>query len=106
MTAAPNSAQAEAWNGKEGAAWARRRPVIEEAYDVELTRRLLVAARAGGRDRVLDIGCGTGGTHPARRRAGAVRGARRRAAARPLPAGERGEPRGTGCRRWGASGAA
>jgi Methylase involved in ubiquinone/menaquinone biosynthesis len=62
MTAAPNSAQAEAWNGEEGAAWARRRPVIEDAYDVELARRLLVAARVGGRDRVLDIGCGTGGT--------------------------------------------
>jgi len=62
MTTVPNSAQAEAWNGAEGTAWARRRPVAEDAYDLVLARRLLAAAGVGERDRVLDIGCGTGGT--------------------------------------------
>ena len=59
-----NTEQFEAWNGDEGQVWAAGGPGGRDVEDpdAELTRRLLDAALVGGRDRVLDIGCGTGDT--------------------------------------------
>ncbi|MGN9844987.1 class I SAM-dependent methyltransferase [Nonomuraea sp. H19] len=56
-----NTEQFSAWNGAEGAAWAAERET-EDRLQAELCGRLLEAARVGSRDRVLDIGCGTGDT--------------------------------------------
>ncbi|RVX42644.1 ubiquinone/menaquinone biosynthesis C-methylase UbiE [Nonomuraea polychroma] len=59
-----NTDQSAAWNGAEGAAWASAAPErdAEEGPEAELCERLLEAAGIGRRDRVLDIGCGTGAT--------------------------------------------
>ncbi|WP_233510636.1 class I SAM-dependent methyltransferase [Actinomadura craniellae] len=55
-----NTEQFEAWNGAEGAAWAAKVQDTGDGPEAELHRLLLAAARVGGRDRVLDVGCGTG----------------------------------------------
>ncbi|NRQ39133.1 methyltransferase domain-containing protein [Nonomuraea sp. NN258] len=58
-----NTEQFDAWNGREGAAWAAGRSTgHEDGERAELGDRLLDAARIGSRDRVLDVGCGTGAT--------------------------------------------
>ncbi|MFF1924250.1 class I SAM-dependent methyltransferase [Streptomyces sp. NPDC058221] len=66
-----NTEQAQAWNGYEGAHWARnqdRWDAVNGGFD----QPLLDAAAIGERDRVLDVGCGAGQTArlAARRAAG------------------------------------
>lgn len=54
-----NTEQAQAWNGYEGAYWARnqdRWDAVNGGFD----EPLLTAAAIGERDRVLDVGCGAG----------------------------------------------
>ncbi|MER5772667.1 class I SAM-dependent methyltransferase [Streptomyces sp. NPDC001985] len=56
-----NTAQEEAWNGYEGAHWAARQDrwsAVNSGFD----RPLLDAAAIADGERVLDIGCGGGGT--------------------------------------------
>ncbi|MFI5523235.1 class I SAM-dependent methyltransferase [Streptomyces platensis] len=95
--AAGNAAQAEVWNGDDGEYWVRRRAHQETRYR-RLTPRLMAAAGIRADSRVLDIGCGSGGTSLEAARAapeGAVLGvdlsgpmlaeARKQAAAAGLP---------------------
>jgi SAM-dependent methyltransferase len=59
MPAIANARQAEAWNGWEGAHWARNRArynAIVGAFNDDLFRAAAIAPD----DRVLDVGCGTG----------------------------------------------
>jgi len=66
-----NVRMAEAWDGDEGADWARD----WERYDRSVRgyhRLLLDAAAIGGDDRVLDVGCGNGETTRDAARAGAA----------------------------------
>ncbi|MEU4620027.1 methyltransferase domain-containing protein [Actinoplanes sp. NPDC023801] len=51
-----NTTQDQAWNGAEGQHWADHADQINAA----VTGHLLEAAGVGPRDRLLDIGCGTG----------------------------------------------
>ncbi|WP_328540341.1 class I SAM-dependent methyltransferase [Streptomyces sp. NBC_00344] len=56
-----NTAQAQAWNGYEGEHWARnqgRWDMVNQSFNPPL----LTAAAIGERDRVLDVGCGSGAT--------------------------------------------
>ncbi|GAA2681188.1 methyltransferase domain-containing protein [Streptomyces violaceolatus] len=56
-----NTEQAQAWNGPEGAHWARNQDrwnAVNEGFD----EPLLDAAGITGEDRVLDLGCGSGQT--------------------------------------------
>lgn len=57
----PNSDQAQAWNGYEGAYWARHQDRWDAVND-GFNQPLLDAAAIGPRDRILDIGCGAGRT--------------------------------------------
>ncbi|MFG2974435.1 class I SAM-dependent methyltransferase [Streptomyces sp. NPDC048331] len=56
-----NTAQAEAWNGYEGAQWARSQERWDAVND-GFNQPLLDAAAVLGGDRVLDVGCGAGRT--------------------------------------------
>ncbi|MEV6425783.1 class I SAM-dependent methyltransferase [Streptomyces sp. NPDC051662] len=56
-----NSQQADAWNGHEGAHWADN-PDRYDSLNGGFNDALFEAAAIGERDRVLDIGCGTGQT--------------------------------------------
>ncbi|MFB8393861.1 class I SAM-dependent methyltransferase [Streptomyces yangpuensis] len=56
-----NTAQAEAWNGYEGAQWARSQERWDAVND-GFNQPLLDAAAISGTDAVLDIGCGAGRT--------------------------------------------
>ncbi|MCT2592919.1 methyltransferase domain-containing protein [Streptomyces sp. N2-109] len=59
--AAADPEQERAWNGYEGAHWARhqdRWDAVNEGFN----EPLLTAAAIGARDRVLDVGCGAGRT--------------------------------------------
>ena len=53
--------QAEFWNGEHGEAWARYTEIVDFMF-AEFTRAILDAANIGTGDRVLDLGCGGGGT--------------------------------------------
>lgn len=53
-----NQEQAAAWNGPEGAHWARHS--ARRAGDADLIVPLVEAAAIDAGDRVLDVGCGTG----------------------------------------------
>ncbi|GIJ48061.1 methyltransferase [Virgisporangium aliadipatigenens] len=53
-----NVQQDAAWNGPEGHHWAAR----AESINADLTDRLLAAADIAPTHRVLDVGCGTGGS--------------------------------------------
>jgi SAM-dependent methyltransferase len=57
----PNAAQAQAWNGTQGRHWAENAERQDRMFD-GFARLVLDAAQPGGADRVLDIGCGAGGT--------------------------------------------
>ncbi len=60
-TVVANAEQAEYWNGGEAAHWL----ACEDRYEAMLapfTGHLLRAAAVSGPDRVLDVGCGCGGT--------------------------------------------
>ena len=56
-----NADQIDFWNGTQGEAWARRTTTVDAAF-AELTNALLDAAAIGSGDRVLDLGCGGGGS--------------------------------------------
>lgn len=56
-----NAEQARAWDGDEGAYWARNAGRFDRAV-AAYHERFLAAAAIGRADRVLDIGCGTGQT--------------------------------------------
>ncbi|APU38500.1 class I SAM-dependent methyltransferase [Streptomyces sp. TN58] len=56
-----NTAQAEAWNGYEGAQWARSQERWDAVND-GFNQPLLDAAAIRGTDTVLDVGCGAGRT--------------------------------------------
>ena len=56
-----NAEQARAWDGDEGAYWARQADLFEEStsrYD----QRMLDAVRLTATSRVIDVGCGSGDT--------------------------------------------
>ena len=56
-----NAEQARAWDGDEGAYWARHADLFEEStsrYD----RRMIDAAELTATSRVIDVGCGSGDT--------------------------------------------
>jgi SAM-dependent methyltransferase len=55
----PNSSQADAWNGPEGANWAEAHAIVAPA-DADLVGPLLAAAAIAADEYVLDVGCGTG----------------------------------------------
>src|SRR5207248_1872205 len=56
---ASNAEQLQAWDGGEGAFWAAHADHFDRSA-LPYHRRLLAAAAIGDRERVLDIGCGTG----------------------------------------------
>lgn len=55
-----NEDQIAFWNGEPGEAWARH-AVTADAMFADITNALLAAAAPGSGDRVLDLGCGSGG---------------------------------------------
>ena len=62
LTVAPsNTDQARAWDGDEGRYWAAHADEFDAAQR-RYTPTFLEAARFSPADRVLDVGCGTGGT--------------------------------------------
>ena len=56
-----NTGQIEFWNGDHGLAWARHADTVDVMFS-DITDAVLVAAEVGVGDRVLDLGCGNGGT--------------------------------------------
>ncbi|MCI2420737.1 class I SAM-dependent methyltransferase [Saccharopolyspora sp. K220] len=61
MASIVNTQQADAWNGYEGSHWAEHQDRYD-AVNSGFNEHLLSAASIGERDRVLDIGCGSGQT--------------------------------------------
>ena len=66
----PNTPQADAWNGPEGANWAESH-ALASPDDADLVGPLLTAAAISADEFVLDVGCGMGGA--TRRAARALR---------------------------------
>ena len=56
-----NTGQIEFWNSDHGLAWARHADTVDVMFS-DITDAVLVAAEVGVGDRVLDLGCGNGGT--------------------------------------------
>lgn len=56
-----NMDQIEFWNGDHGSAWARYADIVDVMFS-EITDAVLEAADIKVGDRVLDLGCGNGGT--------------------------------------------
>ena len=56
-----NSGQIEFWNSEYGLAWARYADIVDVMF-AELSDAVLGATVTGAGDRVLDLGCGNGGT--------------------------------------------
>lgn len=56
-----NMDQIEFWNGDHGSAWARYAEIVDVMF-AEITDAVLDAAAITFGDRVLDLGCGNGGT--------------------------------------------
>jgi len=61
MTDDTNMDQIEFWNGDHGSAWARHADIVDIMF-AEITEAVLNAADISPGDRVLDLGCGSGGT--------------------------------------------
>ena len=61
MTDKTNMNQIEFWNGDHGTAWARYADIVDIMF-AEITDAVLAAAKITVGDRVLDLGCGNGGT--------------------------------------------
>lgn len=57
----PGSGQPALWNGAAGQAWSDLQQVLDRAF-LPFEQRLVTGAVAAGSRRVLDIGCGAGGT--------------------------------------------
>ena len=69
-----NAGQLRAWDGDEGDYWADHAEYFDRSI-AAYHQRLMAAAAIGERDRVLDVGCGTGqttATPPARPRPAAL----------------------------------
>ena len=60
-TSHTNQEQAMLWNGLAGRAWVEEEKVVDRMFE-PFERLLVEAAFAASRTRVLDVGCGTGGT--------------------------------------------
>lgn len=56
-----NAGQIEFWNSDHGLAWARHADSVDVMF-AEITHEVLTTAEVGVGDRVLDLGCGSGGT--------------------------------------------
>lgn len=56
-----NSAQIEFWNGAHGVSWAQYADIVDVMFG-DITDAVLDAAAIGTGDKVLDLGCGNGGT--------------------------------------------
>ncbi|MGB0631131.1 MAG: class I SAM-dependent methyltransferase [Alphaproteobacteria bacterium] len=56
-----NTGQIEFWNSDHGLAWARYADTVDVMFS-DITEAVLDAAGVGVGDRVLDLGCGNGGT--------------------------------------------
>lgn len=56
-----NAGQIEFWNGEHGESWARYTGIVDVMF-AELTDAILEAAALRPGDRVIDLGCGGGGT--------------------------------------------
>lgn len=56
-----NTGQIEFWNSDHGLAWARYANAVDTMFS-DITDAVLDAAEVGVGDRVLDLGCGNGGT--------------------------------------------
>jgi SAM-dependent methyltransferase len=57
----PNSEQATLWNGTGGQAWVEAQATLDRMFE-PFAQRLMEPLSAGAAARVLDIGCGAGGT--------------------------------------------
>lgn len=57
----PNSSQIEFWNGAHGVSWAQYADIVDIMF-AAITDAVLDAADIGTGERVLDLGCGNGGT--------------------------------------------
>jgi len=56
-----NAGQIEFWNGDHGVSWAQYADIVDIMFSA-ITDSVLDAAEIGTGDRVLDLGCGNGGT--------------------------------------------